>query len=90
VPRESQHTEAPSAPGPRLQSDGATIAIVLNGDAFTLPHGSHVDELLVRLDLAQRRLAVAINHEVLPRSGRARRILESGDRVEILEAVGGG
>ena len=35
-------------------------------------------------------VAVAINREVVPRSEYARRQLCDGDRVEILEAVGGG
>jgi sulfur carrier protein len=49
-----------------------------------------VAELLRVLELDARRIAVAVNREVVPRSAFARHALASGDRVEILEAVGGG
>ena len=42
------------------------------------------------LGLAGRRVAVAVNRDVIPRSAFGSRRLLSGDRVEILEAVGGG
>jgi sulfur carrier protein len=37
-----------------------------------------------------RRIAVAVNQDVVPRSRFASHPLAPGDRVEILEAVGGG
>ena len=43
-----------------------------------------------RLTLEPRRVAVAVNRDVVPRSAFAGHQLASGDRVEILEAVGGG
>jgi len=46
--------------------------------------------LLERLGLDGRRIAVAVERDVVPRSEYARRRLCDGDRVEILEAVGGG
>jgi sulfur carrier protein len=49
-----------------------------------------VDGLVELLGLAGRRVAVAINRDVVPRSAFGSRRLASGDRVEILEAVGGG
>jgi thiamine biosynthesis protein ThiS len=49
-----------------------------------------VDGLVELLGLADRRVAVAINHDVVPRSAFGSRRLAPGDHVEILEAVGGG
>jgi sulfur carrier protein len=46
--------------------------------------------LIELLGLTGRRVAVAINRDVVPRSAFGSRQLASGDRVEILEAVGGG
>ena len=46
--------------------------------------------LIEALDLGGRRVAVAVNGEVVPRSGFTGRRLAADDRVEILEAVGGG
>jgi sulfur carrier protein len=42
------------------------------------------------LGLAGRKIAVAVNRDVVPRTKHAARVLAAGDRVEILEAVGGG
>jgi sulfur carrier protein len=42
------------------------------------------------LGLERRRVAVAVNRDVVPRPAFAARRLAAGDRIEILEAVGGG
>jgi sulfur carrier protein len=66
------------------------LQIRVNGEPRTLGAGACVADLIEALGLAGRKLAVAVNREVVPRSQyRARRLAE-GDRVEILEAVGGG
>jgi len=46
--------------------------------------------LLRELGLGGRRVAVAVNREVVPRSGYESRTIAPDDRIEILEAVGGG
>ena len=68
----------------------ATVAITVNGEPCRTPAGSHVTDLIAQLGLDGRRVAVAIGREVVPRSEHAPRRLRDGDRVEILEAVGGG
>jgi sulfur carrier protein len=68
----------------------AALAIRVNGEARSVPAGCSVSGLLSLLALDRRRIAVAVNREVVPRSAHAARILAPGDRVEILEAVGGG
>ncbi|MCG8591805.1 MAG: sulfur carrier protein ThiS [Proteobacteria bacterium] len=65
------------------------FVIQLNGEARRLPVGTTVATLLSELELASR-VAVARNREVVPRSSYASTTLAAGDRVEILEAVGGG
>ena len=49
-----------------------------------------VRALLEELDLVGRRVAVAINAEVVPRSRFATTPAREGDRVEVIQAVGGG
>ncbi len=49
-----------------------------------------VRRLLDCLDLARRRVAVAINSDVVPRSRFETVEIEEGDRVEVIRAVGGG
>ena len=68
----------------------AARAVIVNGEPTPVPAGSTVSELLAQLDLRGRKVAVAINRAVVPRSSYADRTLDAGDRVEILEAVGGG
>jgi len=47
-------------------------------------------DLLERLELTGRRLAIEVNEELVPRSRFATHRLQAGDRVEIIHAVGGG
>jgi thiamine biosynthesis protein ThiS len=55
-----------------------------------VPDGCTVLGLLARLGVDRRRIAVAVNRDVVPRARFASHALGAGDRVEILEAVGGG
>ena len=62
----------------------------LNGETRTAPTPLTVLELLRRSELLQRRVAVAINAEVVPKSRFADVVIRDGDRVEVIQAVGGG
>ena len=66
------------------------LSIRVNGEERTLAAGASVADLVAVLGLAGRKLAVAVNRDVVPRTQHAVRRLSEGDRVEILEAVGGG
>lgn len=66
------------------------LSISVNGDAQCVPPETSVGQLLGLLGLSARRIAVAINQDVVARSTFDARRLSPGDRVEILEAVGGG
>jgi len=66
------------------------LSIQVNGERRNVPEGCTVEELVETLGFEKRRIAVAVNREVVPRAARADRRLGPGDRVEILEAVGGG
>jgi len=49
-----------------------------------------VTELLGRLAVDSRRVAVEVNQSVVPRAEHAQRILAEGDKVEVVTLVGGG
>ncbi len=66
------------------------LALHVNGDPRSIATGCTVAGLIDELGLADRRVAIAINRDVVPRSTFISRLLEDGDRVEVLEAVGGG
>lgn len=66
------------------------MRIQLNGEAVELPEGQSVADLLARLELAGRRVAVELNLDIVPRSQHASTPLREGDRVEVVHAIGGG
>lgn len=66
------------------------LDLLVNGESRAVPAGCTVEGLVELLGLTGRRVAVAINRDVIPRSAFGSRQLAAGDRVEILEAVGGG
>ena len=66
------------------------IEVDVNGEPTTLAEACTVAELLVSLDLGGKRVAVAVNRDVVIRSRYAEHRIADGDRIEILEAVGGG
>jgi sulfur carrier protein len=66
------------------------VQITLNGDPFDLSGPLTVSELLVRLDIDARRVAVEHNLVVLKRAVFDATIVREGDHVEIVNFVGGG
>lgn len=67
-----------------------TLAIVVNGEDRQAKCGARVSDLLVALGLESGRVAVERNLEILPRSAWVETRVESGDRYEIVQFVGGG
>ena len=70
--------------------DNTGMDIQLNGQPQTLPHQSTLAALLQSEGLAERRVAVEVNGEIVPRGRHALHVLQAGDRVEIVHALGGG
>lgn len=66
------------------------MEILINGQANDVAAAATVLELLQAQGLADRRVAVEVNGEIVPRSRHAEHALASGDRVEIVHALGGG
>jgi len=73
-----------------LRSSSDALAISVNGEPRAIAAGATVASLVVALGLTGRKLAIAVNRDVVPRASYAARALHAGDRIEILEAVGGG
>jgi sulfur carrier protein len=66
------------------------MEIILNGKPHRLPRPMTVTDLVESLGFTGKRIAVERNAEIVPRSGHASTSLASGDRIEIVVAVGGG
>ena len=64
--------------------------IMLNGEPHQAPDGSTIADLIDALGLADKRLAVEVNLDVVPRAEHRSAVLQVGDRVEIVHAIGGG
>lgn len=64
----------------------------INGERFESAEDEPITvrSLLEKLDLTRRRVAVAINAQVVPRSRFEEQLVRAGDRVEVIQAVGGG
>ena len=66
------------------------ISVTINGESREFEHALAFEELVQRLGLAGKRIAVERNGEIVPRSQFAARRLSDGDKLEIVVAVGGG
>jgi len=66
------------------------VEIFVNGESRQFPEGVSVGQLLEEMALTDKRLAVEVNLEIVPRSRHVNHILRAGDRVEIVHAIGGG
>lgn len=64
--------------------------IQLNGETLELPEGASVADLIERLELTGRRVAVERNLDIVPRSQYGSTVLADGDRLEVVHAIGGG
>ncbi len=79
--REMPDTLAP----PNLQ-----IALSVNGEMRAVPAGTSVTGLLAEIGLAERKVAVERNLEIVPRSQYSTTMLSAGDAIEIVHFIGGG
>jgi len=66
------------------------IEITLNGAPQRLDTPLAVVQLLDLQGLAGKRVAVEKNGEIVPKSRHAEVMIDAGDRIEIVVAVGGG
>lgn len=68
----------------------ATLEITVNGAGHAAKPGATVSDLLRELGLDSARVAIERNLEILPRPQWPKTLVESGDRYEIVQFVGGG
>ena len=66
------------------------MEITVNGSTKSYESPLAVSELLGRMALAGKKVAVERNGEIVPRGAHGATLLADGDRLEIVVAVGGG
>lgn len=64
--------------------------ITVNAQTHEVEPGTTLTELLERLALTGKRIAVEHNGEIVPKSAHSSTTIEHGDTFEIVVAVGGG
>ena len=67
-----------------------TVELTIGGEPRRFDAPLSVSSLVEKLSLANRRIAIELNGEIVPRSRFDSTMISSGDRMEIVTAVGGG
>ncbi len=66
------------------------MELTVNGETRQLAQPLSVAQLVAKLGMAERRIALELNGEILPRSEFGQTLLTGGDTLEIVQAIGGG
>jgi sulfur carrier protein len=66
------------------------IQLIINGQTQHFDSALNVAQLLERMTLNNKRIAIECNGQIVPRSKFEEQILADGDQIEIVVAVGGG
>ena len=68
----------------------APISIRLNGEIKEVPAGISISGLLQLAGYGERRVAIERNGEIVPRSQHLITEVAANDRIDIVQAIGGG
>ncbi len=66
------------------------IGVVVNGEAREVQEGASLRDLLDELTIGTRGVAVELNREIVPKGSHDTTVLKEGDKVEVIQMVGGG
>lgn len=66
------------------------MQIIVNGESRTLASALTLDALLDELHMGERRVAIELNGEIVPRTRYGATVLADGDKLLIVQAIGGG
>jgi len=64
--------------------------IQLNGDPYKINAGTNLDKLLNKLKIQKNKVAIEVNGEIIEKNKYQNLILNKGDKVEIVNFIGGG
>jgi sulfur carrier protein len=65
------------------------MEVLLNGNQHIIDQNYNLENLINSLDLSGK-FAIEINQNIIPRSEYPSTKIHSGDKIEIVEAIGGG
>ena len=66
------------------------MQIYVNGEQIELADSATLMTLASKLELEGKRYAIEVNEEIISRSEHQEYCLNEGDKVEVVQAIGGG
>jgi sulfur carrier protein len=66
------------------------MKIIVNDEKIELPYNSNIEDLVIHLGYQNQRIAIEINESIIPKSKHSTHLLKNQDKVEVINAVGGG
>ncbi len=66
------------------------MEIRLNGESHQLGEAHDLQSLVTSLELGQQAIAIAVNRQVITRAQWQEHVLQAGDQVDVVRAIGGG
>ena len=66
------------------------MQIILNGERRDIAEGMSIEALVLTLADDPRGVAIERNLEIVPKAEHATTLLQDGDRLEVVQFVGGG
>ena len=66
------------------------MKVIINGETINVAQDTNLKKLLVNLELDEKVMAAAINMEIIKQDKWDKHILKDGDKLELLDFVGGG
>ncbi|MGB7069197.1 MAG: sulfur carrier protein ThiS [Pyrinomonadaceae bacterium] len=66
------------------------MKVFINGETREIPDGFHLAQLLTHFEMPTQRIAVERNSEVVHRTAWTETLVADGDRIEVIQFVGGG
>ena len=66
------------------------MTVIVNGETREIEEGTTMQQLLQKLDLQGKVMAAAVNMEIVKQNVWDQHILQDGDKLELLDFVGGG
>jgi len=73
-----------------MNGTASEFDIIFNGASYRLSGKTTISMLIEKMGIKNRRIAVELNQEIVPKSGHSETFLEEGDHLEVVHAIGGG
>ena len=64
--------------------------VTINGEQKNVSGNTTVTNLFLQFNIQRKNIALELNGEILPKSEWLNYIVQEGDAIEIVEAIGGG